>query len=62
MSMTPQQTLDAIFAAWNTWRIQSNAAKTDAGVAAAFEDFVEAVEPLAVANGHPNGAPKRKLG
>lgn len=59
--MTTQQTLDAIFAAWNAWRIQSNAAKTDAGVAIAFEEFVQDLEPLAVANGHPAGVPKRKL-
>jgi hypothetical protein len=59
--MTPQQTLDAIFAAWNTWRVASNASKTDANVEANFNTFVQTIEPLAVANGHPPGVPKRKL-
>lgn len=61
MSMTPEQERDAILVAWNKWRIDSNAAKTDNGVAAAFDAFCTDVEPIAVANGNPGGYPKRKL-
>lgn len=59
---TPQQDLDTIFAAWNQWVTKSNVATTDDEIKHAFTDFVNVVEPIAVANGHPAGVPKRKLG
>ena len=60
--MSAPQDLSAILEAWNTWRIQSNAAKVDSTCQTAFEDFCEVVEPIAVANGKPAGVPMRKLG
>lgn len=60
--MSAQTDLSAILEAWNTWRIQSNAAKSDNGCRIAFEDFSEVLEPIAVANGKPPGVPTRKLG
>lgn len=60
--MSAQTDLSAILEAWNTWRIQSNAAKADNGCAIAFADFCEVLEPIAVANGKPAGVPTRKLG
>ena len=56
-----KDTLSAIFAAWNKLVSDTKAAKTDAEVEAAHNAFNRTMEAEAMANGHPDGWPVRKL-
>lgn len=53
--------LNTILAAWDTLVTKTQAATTDAQVAAAHRDFYDQMQAIAVANGHPSGLPRRKL-